>query len=306
MNERAELLPPETETIMIKDMFENKRSISFEVFPPKKDGEFEKAFEILDKMALLKPDFISVTYGAGGSRSGRTVEIASYIQNKLGIDAVAHMTCVGNKKEELLRVADALKENSVNHILALRGDRPRDMSNEQFASRDFAHASDMMNFLKEHTDLHMAGACYPEKHFESFSMESDLNNLKKKQDAGAEFFISQLFFDNDFYYSFLERAEKKGITVPICAGIMPITTAKQIGTTVTLSGSTIPKALADIFATYGDNAEDMRKAGIDFAIRQIRDLQENGVNDIHIYTMNKPKMAAEIMEAIYRQKIVTS
>lgn len=291
---------------MIKDMFENKRSISFEVFPPKKDGEFEKAFEILDKMALLKPDFISVTYGAGGSRSGRTVEIASYIQNKLGIDAVAHMTCVGNKKEELLRVADALKENSVNHILALRGDRPRDMSNEQFASRDFAHASDMMNFLKEHTDLHMAGACYPEKHFESFSMESDLNNLKKKQDAGAEFFISQLFFDNDFYYSFLERAEKKGITVPICAGIMPITTAKQIGTTVTLSGSTIPKALADIFATYGDNAEDMRKAGIDFAIRQIRDLQENGVNDIHIYTMNKPKMAAEIMEAIYRQKIVTS
>lgn len=290
---------------MIKDMFENKRSISFEVFPPKKDGEFEKAFEILDKMALLKPDFISVTYGAGGSRSGKTVEIASYIQNKLGIDAVAHMTCVGNKKEELLQVADALRENNVNHILALRGDRPRDMSDEQFTSRDFAHASDMMSFLKEHTDLHMAGACYPEKHFESFSMESDLNNLKKKQDAGAEFFISQLFFDNDFYYSFLEKAAKKGITIPICAGIMPITTAKQIGTTVTLSGSTIPKALADIFATYGDNAEDMRKAGIDFAIRQIRDLQENGVNDIHIYTMNKPKMATEIMEAIYRQKIVT-
>lgn len=285
---------------MIKDMFENKRSISFEVFPPKKDGEFEKAFEVLDKMALLKPDFISVTYGAGGSRSGRTVEIASYIQNQLGIDAVAHMTCVGNKKEELLQVAAALGENHVKHILALRGDRPRDMSDEQFASRDFAHASDMMSFLKEHTDLHMAGACYPEKHFESFSMESDLNNLKKKQDAGAEFLISQLFFDNDFYYGFLEKAAKKGITIPICAGIMPITTAKQIGTTVTLSGSTIPKALADIFAAHGDNPEDMRRAGIDFAIRQIRDLQENGVNDIHIYTMNKPKMAAEIMEAIYR------
>lgn len=281
-------------------MFENKRSISFEVFPPKKDGEFEKAFEVLDRMALLKPDFISVTYGAGGSRSGRTVEIASYIQNQLGIDAVAHMTCVGNKKEELLQVADALRKNNVKHILALRGDRPRDMSDEQFTSRDFAHASDMMSFLKEHTDLHMAGACYPEKHFESFSMESDLNNLKKKQDAGAEFFISQLFFDNDFYYGFLEKAAKKGITVPICAGIMPITTAKQIGTTVTLSGSTIPKALADIFAAHGDNPEDMRKAGIDFAIRQIRDLQENGVDDIHIYTMNKPKMAAEIMEAIYR------
>lgn len=285
---------------MIKDMFENRRSISFEVFPPKKDGEFEKAFEVLDRMALLKPDFISVTYGAGGSRSGKTVEIASYIQNKLGIDTVAHMTCVGNKKEQLLRVSEELKKNNVTHILALRGDRPRDMSDEQFESRDFAHASDMMRFLKENTDLHMAGACYPEKHFESFSMESDLNNLKKKQDAGAEFLISQLFFDNDYYYSFLEKAGKKGITIPICAGIMPITTAKQIGTTVTLSGSAIPKALADIFATYGENPEDMRKAGIDYAIRQIRDLQENSVNDIHIYTMNKPKMAAEIMEAIHR------
>lgn len=284
---------------MIKDIFESKRSISFEVFPPKKDGEFEKAFEVLDQMALLKPDFISVTYGAGGSRSGKTVEIASYIQNRLGIDAMAHMTCVGNKKDELLQVAGELQKNNVSHILALRGDRPRDMGDEQFESRDFAHANDMMCFLKEHTDLHMAGACYPEKHFESFSMESDLNNLKRKQDAGAEFFISQLFFDNDFYYGFLEKAARKGITIPVCAGIMPITTAKQIGTTVTLSGSTIPKALADIFATYGDNPDDMRKAGIDYAIRQIRDLQENGVNDIHIYTMNKPKMAAEIMEAIY-------
>ena len=285
---------------MIQNMFQNKRSISFEVFPPKKDGEFETAFEVLDAMGKLSPDFISVTYGAGGSRSGKTVEIASYIQNKLGIDAMAHVTCVGSKKEQLLEVYDALKKNGVNHVLALRGDRPRDMSDEQFASRDFAHACDMMEFLKENTDLHMAGACYPEKHFESFSMESDLNNLKKKQEAGAEFFISQLFFDNDFYYSFLERAAKKGITVPICAGIMPITAAKQIGTTITLAGSSVPKALADIIATYGENPEDMRKAGIDYAIRQIRDLQENGVNDIHIYTMNKPKMAKEIVDSIYR------
>ena len=285
---------------MIQNMFQNKRSISFEVFPPKKDGEFETAFEVLDAMGKLSPDFISVTYGAGGSRSVKTVEIASYIQNKLGIDAMAHVTCVGSKKEQLLEVYDALKKNGVNHVLALRGDRPRDMSDEQFASRDFAHASDMMEFLKDNTDLHMAGACYPEKHFESFSMESDLNNLKKKQEAGAEFFISQLFFDNDFYYSFLERAAKKGIAVPICAGIMPITSAKQIGTTITLAGSSVPKALADIIATYGENPDDMRKAGIDYAIRQIRDLQENGVNDIHIYTMNKPKMAKEIVDSIYR------
>lgn len=285
---------------MAKDMIENKRTISFEVFPPKKDGEFDAAFEILDAMGKLSPDFISVTYGAGGSRSTKTIEIASYIQNTLKIDAMAHITCVGNRKEELLRVCLALKENHVEHILALRGDRPRDMSDEQYESRDYAHASDMISFLRENTDFHIAGACYPEKHFEAFSMETDLNNLKRKQDAGAEFFISQLFFDNDFYYGFLEKSAKKGITVPICAGIMPITSAKQIGTTITLAGSSIPKSLADIIATYGENPEDMRKAGIDYCIRQIRDLQENGINDIHIYTMNKPKMAKEIMDAIYR------
>ncbi len=285
---------------MLKDMFEHKRTLSFEVFPPKKDGEFEAAFEVLDALGKLSPDFISVTYGAGGSRSGRTVEIASYIQNTLKIDAVAHITCVGSRREALLQVIEALREHHVSHVLALRGDRPKDMSDEQFESRDFAHASDLMTFLKENTDLHMAGACYPEKHYECFSLESDLNNLKKKQDAGAEFFISQLFFDNDFYYSFLEKAHKKGISVPICAGIMPITAAKQLGTTVTLSGSSVPKALTDLIAAYGDKPDEMRKAGIDFAIRQIRDLQENGVNDIHLYTMNKPKMAAEIAKAIYR------
>ena len=285
---------------MLQNMFDNKKSISFEIFPPKKDGAFDTVFETLDALRKLNPDFISVTYGAGGSRSGETIQIASYIQNKLGIDAMAHVTCVGSRKEQLLKVCEALKENHIEHILALRGDRPRDMSDEQFLSRDFAHASDMMSFLREHTGLHMAGACCPEKHFEAFSMESDLNNLRRKQEAGAEFFISQLFFDNDFYYSFLEKAAKKGITVPICAGIMPITSAKQIGTTITLAGSSVPKALADILATYGDNPEEMRKAGIDYAIRRSRDLQENGVGDIHIYTMNKPKMATEIMNAIYR------
>lgn len=283
---------------MIKDILENNRTVSFEVFPPKKEGEFDSVYETLDALGKLSPDFISVTYGAGGSRSGKTIEIASYIQNTLGIDAVAHMTCVGSRKEDLLKIASDLKEHNVNHILALRGDRPRDMSDEQFAFRDFAHASDMMNFLRDNTNLYMGGACYPEKHFESFSMESDLNNLKKKQDAGAEYFISQMFFDNDFYYSFLEKAAKKGITVPICAGIMPITSAKQLGTTITLSGSSIPKPLSDMVACYGDSPEDMRRAGIDYAIRQIQDLQENGVNGIHIYTMNRAKTAAEIMAAI--------
>lgn len=285
---------------MLQDMFEQKRTLSFEVFPPKKDGEFEKAFEVLNALGELSPDFISVTYGAGGSRAGSTIELASYIQNTLGIDAMAHMTCVGSKKENLLAMWEKLNANNVNYVLALRGDRPSDMSDEQYAARDFAHANDMIAFLRENTQLHMAGACYPEKHFESFSMESDLNHLIKKQDAGAEFFISQMFFDNDYYYSFLDKADRKGISIPICAGIMPITTAKQLGTTISLSGSSIPKALSDLIATYGDSKEDMRKAGIDYAIRQIRDLQENGVNNIHLYTMNKTKTAREIIEGIYR------
>ncbi len=280
------------------DSINNTNGYSFEVFPPKKEEEFDKAYEILDSLGKLKPDFISVTYGAGGSRSKKTIELASYIQNTLHIDALAHMTCVGCKKETLLKLCDELAANNVNHILALRGDRPKDMTDEQFNLRDFTYASDMISFLREHTDLIMAGACYPEKHFESFSMESDLNNLKLKQDAGASFFITQMFFDNDAFYSFMDKLEKKGITIPIHAGIMPITSAKQLGTTVSLSGSSIPKPLADIFAKYGDSPEDMRKAGIDYAVRQIRDLKDNGVSDIHMYTMNKPKMAAEIVEAI--------
>lgn len=283
---------------MIKDIFKKQPSLSFEVFPPKKDGEFEAAYEVLKALGELHPDFISVTYGAGGSRSKKTMEIASYIQNKLGITALAHMTCVGCRREELLNICAELKACGVEHVLALRGDRPRDMTDEQFAARDFANASDMIAFLKKETGLHIAAACYPEKHFECFSMESDLNHLKLKQDAGAEFLITQLFFDNDYFYRFRERAASKGIVLPVCAGIMPITTARQLGTTVSLSGSSIPKALADIFAAYGDKPEEMRRAGVDYAIRQILDLKENGVDGIHIYTMNKPDMAGEIVEAI--------
>ncbi len=283
---------------MIKTYFKKEPTISLEVFPPKKEGEFEHVFSILDELAKLRPEFISCTYGAGGSNSKKTVEIASYIQNTLNIQALAHLTCVGNSAAQIDEVLQKLKENNVDHVLALRGDRPKDMTDEQFQSREFAHANDLMHYIKEQAHLHIAGACYPEKHYESFSMESDLNHLKDKQDAGAEFLITQLFFDNDYFYSFREKAAKKGIVIPICAGIMPITTAKQIGTTVSLSGSSVPKAMADMIAKYADSPEDLRKAGIDYAIRQILDLKENNVDGIHIYTMNKPSIATEIVNAI--------
>ncbi|MBO5167418.1 MAG: methylenetetrahydrofolate reductase [NAD(P)H] [Lachnospiraceae bacterium] len=284
---------------MIKDTInKNECNISFEVFPPKKDADFDTAYDTLNALSTLHPDFISVTYGAGGSKSKKTLEIASYIQNTLHIEALAHLTCVGSKKEDILSIASQFAEHNITQVLALRGDRPKDMSDEQYNLRDFAHASDLITFLKAETDLSCAGACYPEKHFECFSKESDLLHLKFKQDAGADFFISQLFFDNDYFYDFRERAAKKGITVPLLAGIMPVTSATQLGTTVSLSGSSIPKSFSDLIATYGDNPEDMRKAGIDYAIRQILDLKANGVDGIHIYTMNKPKMAAEIVNSI--------
>lgn len=284
---------------MIKDILKEKgKSISFEVFPPKKEADFDSAFETLNALGSLQPDFISITYGAGGSKSKKTLDIASYVQNTLHIEALAHLTCVGNKKEDILSVVNALKEQNIHQVLALRGDRPRDMSDEQYASREFLHASDLISFLRDETDIYCAGACYPEKHFECFSKETDLHNLKIKQEAGADVFITQLFFDNDYFYDFMDRAEKKGITIPVCAGIMPVTSASQLGTTVSLSGSSIPKAFSDLIAAYGDNPQDMRKAGIDYAIRQILDLKGNGAEHIHIYTMNKPKMASEIISGI--------
>ena len=283
---------------MITDILKQKDTISFEMYPPKKEDEFEKAFEVAGKLADLKPDYISVTYGAGGSRSKKTVEIASYIKNKLGVEALAHLTCVGNSRADIDGILENFKSEGINQILALRGDRPKDMSDEVFNSREFTHASDLITYIKGKTDFSIAGACYPEKHFECFSKETDVNNLKLKQEAGAEYFISQLFLDNDYYYEFLDRADRKGITVPICAGIMPVVSANQLGTTVSLSGSSIPKAFADLIAQYGDNADDMKKAGIDYAVRQILDLKANGVKHIHLYCMNRPKMTAEILAGL--------
>ena len=277
---------------------QDKVTLSFEVFPPKTSSSYESVARATQEIAALRPDFMSVTYGAGGSRSKRTVELASFIQNSLHIPAVAHMTCVGSSKEDILTVTDDMKQAGLSHVLALRGDRPTWMDDAQFENRAFAHASDLTRFLKEHTDLEVAGACYPEKHFEAESLDSDIAYLKEKQEAGAAFFITQLFFENDSFYRFLEKKNHAGITLPVCAGIMPITSAKQLGTTVTLSGSSVPKELADIIATYGENPEDMRKAGIDYAIRQILDLKQHGADGIHIYSMNKPKTTRTIVEAI--------
>lgn len=284
---------------MINDLLNKaKTSLSLEVSPPKTEDEFQALFGKLDAMAALHPDFISCTYGAGGSRAGKTVEIASYIQNQLHIDTLAHMTCVGFKQDDLKKNCELLKKEGIRYVMALRGDRPQAMTDEQFNDREFFYASDMIRYLKANTSLQVAGACYPEKHYEAESPESDLMHLKEKVEAGAGFLVTQMFFDNDIFYRFMERVRNMGITVPVCAGIMPIISAKQLGTSVTLSGSSIPKKLSDTIATYGENKEDMRKAGIDYAVRQIRDLKGHGVDGVHLYTMNWPKTTAEIVAQI--------
>ena len=281
---------------MIKDLLDKtKTSISFEVFPPKKEDEFQDIFSKLDALTALKPDFISCTYGAGGFQSGKTVEIASYIQNQLGIDTIAHITCVGFKKADLEKNCNLLKQEGIKYVLALRGDRPQAMTEEQFQNREFFYASDMVRYLKKNTSLQIAGACYPEKHYEADSLENDVLHLKEKVDTGVSFLISQMFFCNDIFYRFQERVRKMGIEVPICAGIMPITSAKQLGTSVKLSGASLPKEFTDMVARYGDEPEEMRKAGIDYAVRQICELKEHNVDGIHIYTMNRPKAMAELL-----------
>lgn len=275
-------------------------NISFEVFPPKKEGSFDKAFEITDQLSALNPEFISVTYGAGGSKSRKTLEIASHIQNECNVQAIAHLTCVGNTKSEISERCKEFEANNINRILALRGDRPKDMTDEQYNSREFIYATDLISFIKENSNLTVLAACYPEKHFEAKSLKEDMLIMKEKQDLGVEAYISQMFFDNNYFLEFVNKANTLGITKPIHAGIMPITSASQLGTTVTLSGSSVPKELTDLIAKYGENSDDMYKAGLDYAIRQVIGLRENGVYGAHIYTMNKPDIATQIVNNMGR------
>ena len=278
-------------------VFSSGSRISFEVFPPKKWESFPNLYETLDALKGLSPSFISCTYGAGGSNSKKTAEIVSYIQNQLGVEGIAHLTCAALTEESFLSTIRTFQEKGIHNVLALRGDKPADMEDETFANRTYKHPSELIPALKE-AGFTVAAACYPEKHYEAASMEEDIHFLKYKVEQGADFLISQLFFDNAIFYRFLEMCEKAGIDVPIEAGIMPITSAKMIGTTINLSGASVPKSLADLLARYQDSPEDMRKAGMDYAITQIRDLRERGVDGVHIYTMNHADVARAICAAL--------
>lgn len=284
----------------IKELYrEGKTVLSCEIYPPKKEDEFANIYAKLERLSEIKPDFLSVTYGAGGSNAGKAIEIADYAKNKAGLEVVSHITSVGFSKEKLLEGLRKFKSIGIENILVLRGDRPRTMTDEEFNSRDFLHASDMASFIKqEGMDFTLLGACYPHKHPEALTDDEDVNNTKLKVESGCDVLISQLFFENEYFYRLRDKLYDLGVKAPISAGIMPITSAKQLGTTVTLSGTTVPEDLSSIISKHGDNPEEMRKYGIDYAIRQAMELKEKGADGLHFYIMNKPELAKELMDAI--------
>ncbi len=274
---------------------ENKVNVSFEVFPPKQWDKIENTKEVVAKMAKSNPAFMSVTYGAAGTTSGFTTEIATAIKNA-GITPLSHLTCLTSTKDKVLGVIDELKEHGVENILALRGDIPRGFTfpDEQY----FHHASDLVKVIKSKGDFCIGGACYPEVHPDSKNLVEDIDHLKYKVDCGVDFLTTQMFFDNEVFLRFKENCEIKGINVPLIAGIMPITNANQIKRSVELSGCAFPKKFEKIVERFGDKPESMKQAGIIYATEQIIDLMANGQNNIHIYTMNKPDVAEAIMKGL--------
>ncbi len=272
---------------------EDKVTISCEIFPPKKGSQLENYKGIVAEMAALKPSYISCTYGATGGTSDYTVEIADTI-NACNVPAIAHLTCASSTKEKVFSVIEELKARNIENILALRGDIPE---NADFPlPNQYHHATELIHDIKSQGDFCIGGACYPEGHPEAPTMEEDLVHLKEKVDAGCDYLTTQLFFDNNIYYSFMYKVLRKNINVPVVAGIMPITNGSQIKRSISLSGSQVPAKFLRIVDRFGDDPAAMKQAGIAYATDQIIDLIANGVNHIHIYSMNKPEVAAAIMD----------
>ena len=269
---------------------QNKLSLSFEVFPPKTSETYENVKNSALGVADLKPDFMSVTYGAGGSTSTYTLDIAQSILEK-GVTPIAHLTCVSSSRETIRERLSQIKEKGIENILALRGDMPSGMTPE---SLDFTYACDLVEEIRSFGGFCIGGACYPEGHTESSSLSSDIINLKKKVDAGCELLTTQMFFDNNILYNFLYKIREAGITVPVIPGIMPVTNPAQIKRICALSGTILPRRFIQIVDRFGSNPEAMKQAGVAYATEQIVDLYANGIKAVHVYSMNKPEVAAKI------------
>lgn len=279
-------------------LFEEKKKqvISFEIFPPKHGSALQNIDETLEILSSLSPDFISITFGAGGSAvNNKTIELAKKIKEVYHIEPVVHLTCLNYTKSEILGMLNELKEAGIYNLLALRGDHNPDIE----PKKEFLYANDLIRFIKEQgDDFHICAACYPETHQEAGGRAADLHHLKEKVDSGATHLISQLFFDNNAYYRFLEDAEIAGINVPIEAGIMPVTNKAQIERMVNMCGASLPEKYRRIMDRYEDNKEALFDAGMAYAVNQIVDLLTNGVDGIHLYTMNNPRVARRICDGI--------
>lgn len=277
----------------IRDIIDSKPvTISCELFPPKKDSDFAGVQQAAEKISALHPDFISITYGAGGGTSKNTVKIASMVQDECGVTSIAHLTCFSSTPEEVDRVIDDIKAHNIENILALRGDPPRDATTPPPGY--YSHASELIHQIRAKGDFCIGGACYPEGHVDCANRDLDLDYLKMKVDAGCDFLTTQMFFDNNIMYRFLYRALAKGIDVPIMAGIMPVINGKQIKRSVQLSGTELPNRFVGIIDKFGSDPLAMKQAGVAYATEQIIDLIANGVRGIHLYTMNRADIAAEI------------
>lgn len=280
--------------MITKSLFYDHTVFSFEIFPPKRATPINTVYHTLESLRELRPDFISVTYGAGGSAiNSATLQIATDINQKYGVESVAHLPCLYLSRKQAVQRVKELTESGIENILALRGDA---VPNKR-PLRDFAHASDLIVFLKEFDKFHIMAACYPEVHPEAPDMDTDIQHLKEKTDAGASHLISQLFLDNSCFYTFLQKVRADGITVPVEAGIMPVINKKQIQHMVSLCGASLPEKFRTMMDRYEDNPEAMRDAGIAYAVDQIVDLIAHGVDGIHLYTMNNPLVAHKIHEA---------
>ncbi len=267
-----------------------KPSLSFEVFPPKTSDNFENVMKAATEIAKLKPSFMSVTYGAGGGTSDYTADIAVAIA-ELGVTPIAHLSCISSTKEQIHTLLEKLEEKKIKNILALRGDIPKEGLPEKM---EYHYASELAVEIRDFGGFCIGGACYPENHPESENSIEDIDNLKKKVDAGCEFLTTQMFFDNNILYNFMYRLLRADVTVPVVAGIMPVTNAAQIKRICSISGNTLPQRFLRLVDRYGDNPEAMKQAGIAYATEQIIDLFANGINAVHIYSMNKPDVAAAI------------